>query len=124
MANPLGVNGASKRGRPLADAMRVELLADDKRKLKQLANVVINLALAGEAWAAQLVLDRIDGRVPQPISGADGDGPVKLQIEWKLSPLNDLAAQPVEQLPAPEPGVQPLDGKPTQQVLELTRKSA
>jgi len=123
MANPTGVNGSGKGGRPLADALRVELLRNDGRQLKALIASTVRAAIAGEAWAAQLVYDRIDGRVPQPVVG-DADHPVKLQIEWKLSPINDLPmAQP--ELPAIEAtGVQPIDCTPELEVIEPARKIA
>ena|SRR5215471_8151311 len=123
MANPLGKNGHERRGRPLADALRTELFADDRRQLKDLVRCTLRLALAGEAWAQQLVYERIDGRVPQPIGGSDELGPTKLQIEWKLSPINGLAAQPEpDRLPAPA-GVQLIDCKPEPQPIENTGKS-
>jgi|SRR6516225_693360 hypothetical protein len=123
MPNPLGINGTTGRGRPLADALRRELLANDKAKLKQLVKTTLHLALAGEAWAQQLIYERIDGRVPQPVGGSEELGPQRLQIEWKLSPANELAVPaPQAQLPAPS-GIHAVERKPSAQVLELPLKS-
>jgi hypothetical protein len=36
----------------------------------KLAEKIFNYALDGEAWAAQMVLDRIEGKVPQPVAHA------------------------------------------------------
>jgi len=123
MANPRGINGSDKRGRPLADLLRVELLANDQLKLRQLVSCTLQLALAGEQWAQQLVYDRIDGRVPQPVTGADGEGPVKLQISWKVSGNNELPEVEPEALPAPGNGVQLNGCKPAEQVIELTQET-
>jgi hypothetical protein len=122
MANPLGINHHVKRGRPLADALRVELYANDKRMLKQLAAVVARLAVEGEQWAAQLVFERVDGRVPQPVGGSDELGPQRLQIEWKISDTNALAAQPSDAALATDAGVQLIECKPSAQVIDLTRE--
>ena len=122
MANPLGINGHERRGRPIADELRRQLFANDRAKLKLLVLKLTQLALAGEAWAAQLVLDRIDGKVPQPIGGSDELGPTKLQIEWKFSDPNGLPAQPEPAALAAEPGVQLLDCKPVAEVIDLTHE--
>ena len=121
--NPLGKNGHERRGRPLADALRVQLFANDGRQLKQLVNVTVQLALAGEAWAQQLIYERIDGRMPQPVGGSQELGPQRLQIEWKQSPANELAVPaPQAQLPAPS-GIHAVERKPSAQMLELPLKS-
>jgi len=123
MANPLGINGGSKQ-RVLADALRRELYAHDKEKLRALVSTVTRLALAGEQWAAQLIFDRIDGRVPQPLVGQDGEGPVKLQIEWKLNGASDLHVVEAEQPRIAEPGVQLIECTPEPQVTEPAEQIA
>jgi hypothetical protein len=39
-----------------------------KTGFAKLAEKIFNYALDGEAWAAQMVLDRIEGKVPQPVA--------------------------------------------------------
>jgi hypothetical protein len=39
-----------------------------KTGFAKLAEKIFNYALDGESWAAQMVLDRIEGKVPQPVA--------------------------------------------------------
>ena len=124
MANPTGKNGSDSKGRPLADLLRMELFKNDRAKLRMLVSGVIERAMNGEPWAAQLVFDRIDGKVPQPVGGSDELGPQKLQIEWKLSAVNELPAPQNIGALAAETSLQLGTRKPTAQLVDLSTERA
>lgn len=77
------------RGRPpgsttkaWADAVRKAANALDpkakRKKLEQLAEALVNTALAGDVSALKEIGDRIDGKVPQAmIGGSENDPPVQ-----------------------------------------------
>lgn len=63
-----------------ADAVRIAVNEEDpisgKRKLRRIAEKLVELALEGEAWAIQQVADRLDGKPAQSIDAqlSDADG--------------------------------------------------
>jgi hypothetical protein len=63
--NPKGPN----KTKPFADALHVALAEEDPvtrvRKLRRIADKLVDAALAGEAWAVKEVMDRIDGKPAQ-----------------------------------------------------------
>jgi hypothetical protein len=65
--NPLG----RAREKPFADALRLALAEEDpttkKRKLRAIADKLVDAAVGGEPWAIKEVIDRIDGKAPQTI---------------------------------------------------------
>ena len=50
------------------------------KRLEALANKLVELALSGNVEAIKEVGNRLDGRAPQAITGAD-DGPQRLVVE-------------------------------------------
>lgn len=75
-------NTNATKNRPLTEVMRRALLADDGKKLRALADALIDRAIAESDRAASEVFDRIEGKVPQAITGADG-GPIQVQdVPW------------------------------------------
>jgi len=52
-----------------------------KTKLDKIANQLINEAIKGDVPAIKEVADRLDGKVPQAVTG-EGGGPVALAITW------------------------------------------
>jgi hypothetical protein len=64
-------------GRPLseksfANNLRIAVTADDRdgvQKLRKIAERLTESALAGEAWAIQMIADRLDGKPAQAIIG-------------------------------------------------------
>lgn len=78
MSAPVGNQNAAKKNRMLTDALKRELTQnpDDVRKI---ARKVIDSAIEGQPWAQQLIHDRIDGKVPQPVVGDDDEPPVMLK---------------------------------------------
>lgn len=80
------------RGRPKgtptkawADAVRKASHAIDpeskRRRLEMLAESLVKEALAGDVTALKEVGDRLDGKVPQALTG-EGGGPIHLGVTW------------------------------------------
>ncbi len=72
-------NQNAKKNRPWAEAVNRALLADDGKKLRLLADKLIDRALEGDVTALKEIGDRMDGRAAQAIVGADG-GPVIVEV--------------------------------------------
>lgn len=60
----------------LKQADGVGLDGQPNTKLRQIADKLVEQAIAGEGWAIKEVADRVDGKVPQGVVGAD-DGAVE-----------------------------------------------
>ena len=71
MGAPVG-NQNAKKNKPWADALNRALLAEDGKKLRALADKLIDKALDGDVTALKEVGDRMDGKAAQAITGADG----------------------------------------------------
>lgn len=73
--------------KPFRDALRlaVKRTGDDKAKgktkLDRIAAQLVAVAMEGDVQAAKEVADRLDGKVPQAITG-EGGGPVALSVSW------------------------------------------
>ena len=65
IANPKGRNST----KPFRDMLNVALHEPDGKKkhtkLRSIADKLISKAKEGEPWAIEMVMDRIDGKVPQ-----------------------------------------------------------
>jgi hypothetical protein len=80
------------------------------RKLEKVADKLVDLAISGDMQAIHEIFERVDGRLPQPISAPDG-GPVKLVIGWltgeqpqpELSNGPVIDAEPAAPVIAPKP---------------------
>lgn len=81
MAWKKGESG-NARGRPkdkaFTEALRITLAEEDpktqKRKLRAIADKLVDCALAGDPWAIKEVMDRVDGKAVQSVEvGAPGD---------------------------------------------------
>jgi hypothetical protein len=75
---PAGNQNAAKSNRMMAEALRRELTQDPEQVLT-VVKKLLTCAKAGEAWAMQMVFERVDGKLPQPIVGQD-DGPLTVQV--------------------------------------------
>lgn len=58
------------------------------RRVVQIAEALAKKAGEGDVQAAREVFDRIDGKVPTPIAGADGEGPVEVTIRGLLDAID------------------------------------
>jgi len=73
--------------KPFREALRVAVkrpvddVAKGKTKLEQVAIQLVEGAISGDVSAAKEIADRLDGKVPQGVTGAGG-GPVALAISW------------------------------------------
>lgn len=69
-------------------ALETRSRAEGREILDDIANVLINQALAGEQWAFAQLGDRLDGKPKQQteLSGPDG-GPVETVTRFKLADL-------------------------------------
>ena len=70
---PIG-NQNSKKGKLFYNQLRVALVQEDSRKLRMIAQKLVDAAEQGEPWAIKEVIDRVDGKAVQAteISGLDG----------------------------------------------------
>lgn len=80
---PLG-NQNGKKGKLFYNQLRIALVQEDSRKLRNIADKLVAAAEQGEPWAVKEIMDRVDGKAVQAteISGVDG-GEIELkQIEF------------------------------------------
>lgn len=77
---PIG-NQNGKKGKLFYNQLRKALVQEDSRKLRTIADRLVDAAEQGEPWAIKEVIDRVDGKAVQAteISGVDGDA-----VELKL----------------------------------------
>lgn len=74
--------------KPFRNALRVAVkrLDDDvttgRTKLDRIAAQLVTEAVGGDVPAIKEIADRLDGKVPQAITG-EGGGPVALSISWQ-----------------------------------------
>lgn len=82
MAAPQGNQNAVKSKRLFNSALK-RILTQSPERLDGLAEKLISLAESGEGWAFKELIDRIDGKAPQPLTGGDDeDSPIRfLKIE-------------------------------------------
>lgn len=71
---PLGNTNATKN-KVWISALNRAVAQDDGKKLRAAAEKLIDLAVAGDVGALRELGDRLDGKVAQAITGADG-GPL------------------------------------------------
>jgi hypothetical protein len=81
--NPLG---APARVKPWREALARALRRRDEGQeigttLEKIADVVVALALSGDATAYREVADRFDGKVPQAVVGDDEHPPIQTETE-------------------------------------------
>jgi hypothetical protein len=70
---PVG-NQNGKKGKLFYNQLRIALVQEDSRKLRTIAQKLVDAAELGEPWAIKEVIDRVDGKAVQSteISGIDG----------------------------------------------------
>jgi hypothetical protein len=85
MAAPVG-NQFAARGRVWRDAidraMAIRGAGDRIAALNELAAKLIEKAAEGDMSALKELGDRLDGKSVQPVAGAEGEPPVKMEIGW------------------------------------------
>ena len=77
---PIG-NTNSKKGKLFHGELHKALIQEDRIKLRQIADKLVQKAIEGEPWAVKEIMDRVDGKSVQTteVSGIDGDA-----VELKL----------------------------------------
>ena len=67
-------NQNGKKGKLFYDALRVALVQEDRKKLRNITEKLVKSAEDGEPWAVKEIMDRVDGKPIQSteITGADG----------------------------------------------------
>jgi hypothetical protein len=80
-----GNPGGRGKVKPFRDALRMQIAAagEDHRALRAVAQALLDKAAAGDVSAINLLADRLDGRVAQPVGGSEELGPQRLLISWK-----------------------------------------
>jgi hypothetical protein len=89
IANPEGA-GATGRGRPFTDALMRALLQEDGKKLRLLAEKLIDTGLSGDVPALREIADRVDGRTKQTVEVGDNG------VIINMVPRRTLPGQPLE----------------------------
>jgi hypothetical protein len=76
-------NGRPKSVKQFKDALTlaVKRTDGDKTKLAQIAEALVERAMAGDVSAIREVGDRLDGKSAQPVGGDDDLGPILHRIE-------------------------------------------
>lgn len=55
----------------------------DITKMRKVVDGLVAKAIDGDVQATKEILDRVDGKVPQPVSGGDPDDePIKHTFQW------------------------------------------
>lgn len=67
-------NTYAAKSRHFEQAIKRSLAADDYQALRDIADKVKELAVAGERWAIELLRDTLDGRPAQQLIATDEDG--------------------------------------------------
>lgn len=82
---PVG-NQNGKKGKLFYNQLRVALVQEDSRKLRNIAQKLVDAAEKGEPWAVKEIMDRVDGKAVQSteISGVDGNAIELKQIEFVI----------------------------------------
>ena len=68
-------NGISNftKNKPWRDALKRAVLADDGKRLREMAEVLIAKALEGDVAAFREIADRLEGKAVQAITGSEGE---------------------------------------------------
>ena len=69
--------------------MQIAAAGDDHKALRAVAQALIVKAAAGDVSAINLLADRLDGRVAQPVGGSEELGPTRLHISWNSEPHSE-----------------------------------
>lgn len=74
-------NQNAKKGKLFYDALRIALLQEDRKRLRNITDKLVKAAENGDAWAVKEIMDRMDGKPVQAteISGTDG-APMDLRL--------------------------------------------
>lgn len=74
-------NRYGRETQPFIDAVRRAIAQDDGKRLRAIAERLIDLAVEGEAWAVRELADRLDGKAKQSVEIAHTGDPRGLTLE-------------------------------------------
>lgn len=72
MSAPIGNQNAAKSKRLFNSALK-RVLAQEPERVEKIVQKLISSAEQGEQWAVKELIDRVDGKAPQPVVGGDDD---------------------------------------------------
>ena len=77
-------NQNARKGKLFYDALRIALLQEDRKRLRNITDKLVKAAENGDAWAVKEIMDRMDGKPVQAteISGIDGNAMELKLIEF------------------------------------------
>lgn len=84
-------SGRAIEEKPFVESVRRALAQEDGKRLRQAAEQLLDLAAAGEAWAIEMLADRLDGKAPQE---------VKVIRETREMSLDDILGELAKSKPA------------------------
>jgi len=106
-----GNPGGRPKEKAFRDAMRLVLNEEDsaskKKKLRVIAEKVVEEAMKGEPWACTMVADRMDGKPAQAIVGDSEADPVKAIQEIRRVIVYPKSEEPDIELRNRTNGVKP-----------------
>lgn len=90
MSAPLGNKNAVKN-RPWSEAINRALLAEDGKRLRTIAEKIVQLAEGGDVQALKEIGDRLDGKPAQQVQlSGDADGaPIRHRVEQVIVDPSD-----------------------------------
>lgn len=89
-----GNPGGRKKEKPWRDALNLALNDGDGKRLRKIAEKVVELAEKGDPTAYKEIAERLEGKVPQAQihQGDEDGGPVRVtRIEIVAAPVDDSA---------------------------------
>lgn len=81
---PEGNDNSSVNNRLWTNTIRRAIAQGDPDRLRNIAEKLLNEALDGKPWAIRELGDRLEGKAPQAIVGAEG-GPIEHVFGWLKS---------------------------------------
>lgn len=76
---PEGNQNAAKSKRLFNSALK-RVLTQSPERVEAIVQKLIGLAEQGESWAVKELIDRVDGKAPQPVTGGDeDDSPLRIE---------------------------------------------
>ena len=92
---PEGNRNAAKQKRMFADCLKREL-TQSPNELLAIVRKTIEDAIAGDAQARNTVVERLDGKLPQPIVGDDDSDPISIK-ELVIRAIDATHHRPAEE---------------------------
>lgn len=109
--NKLGVGNARKPKvvyQQLIAELNEAASSGEPNRLRKVVKALISRAEDGDVAAAKEIFDRVDGKVPQALTGPDGDEPLKIDMGLSLldsverAMLREMLERRQKQLPPPD----------------------